>query len=208
MTIGIFDLEVKEKKREASLNRSRTGSRGGSKSRKGMNTPYDYLTTKEKRKLNGEVSVFNMNETILTKEEFELKDESLKKTLLLRWRELYDNKKIMTEMGLSNARYYKMVNELGLATARGGSRPRKARVNKSQENKPTLLESALELAVEPVKEEVKTDIKPILISRGLHLEYNGEYTAEELNKIFMKLQLITDGEENKFTLAISLTERA
>jgi hypothetical protein len=207
MTIGIFDLEVKEKKREASLNRSRTGSRGGSKSRKGMNTPYDYLTTKEKRKLNGEVSVFNMNETILTKEEFDLKDESLKKTLLLRWRELYDNKKIMTEMGMTNARYYKMVNELGLTTSRGGSKPRKARMNKPQENKPTLLESALEIAVEPM-EETKPEVKPILISRGLHLEYNGDYTAEELNKIFMKLQLITEGEENKFTLSINLTERA
>jgi hypothetical protein len=51
MEIGIFDLEVKEKKNQAYMNRAKTGSRGGSKSRKGMNTPYDYLTTKEKKKI-------------------------------------------------------------------------------------------------------------------------------------------------------------
>jgi len=38
---GIFDLEVREKKNQAYLNKARTGSKGGSRSRKGMNTPYD-----------------------------------------------------------------------------------------------------------------------------------------------------------------------
>lgn len=206
MGIGIFDLEVKEKKREASLNRSKTGSRGGSRSRKGMNTPYDYLTPKEKRKLNGEVSVFNMHETILSKTEFDLKDEAMQKTILTRWREIYDNKKIMKEMGMTNAQYYKMVKELGLTTNRGGD-TRKARINKTEKEPKTLLQSALEFAQEPVKVQ-EPEIKPVLISRGMHFEYNGDYDADSISKILTKLQLLVDGEENKFSLAISLTERA
>lgn len=202
MEIGIFDLEVKEKKNQAYMNRAKTGSRGGSKSRKGMNTPYDYLTTKEKKKLNGEVSGFNMYETILEHKDFELKEVEMQKTLLTRWRELYDNKKIMAEMGLPNAQYYKLVNNLGLVTARGGARSRIGKPRKPKETK-TLLESALELAPEPTSE-----IKPVLISRGMHFEYNGEYNAEAIIKIMTKLQLLVEGEENQFNLAISLTERA
>jgi hypothetical protein len=49
--------------------------------------------------------------------------------------------------------------------------------------------------------------KPMLITKGLHLEYNGDYTADQLTKIFTKLQVLTDGEENKFSLSISLSER-
>jgi len=202
MEIGIFDLEVKEKKNQAYMNRAKTGSRGGSKSRKGMNTPYDYLTTKEKRKLNGEVSGFNMYETILEHQEFELKEIEMQKILLTRWRELYDNKKIMAEMGLPNAQYYKLVNSLGLVTTRGGARTRTSKPRKVKESK-TLLESALELAPESTPE-----IKPVLISRGMCFEYYGEYNAEAIIKIMTKLQLLVEGEENDFNLAISLTERA
>jgi hypothetical protein len=46
-----------------------------------------------------------------------------------------------------------------------------------------------------------------ILTQGLHLEYNGEFDAEQLSKIFTKLQLVTDGEENKFYLSISLTEK-
>jgi hypothetical protein len=41
---------------------------------------------------------------------------------------------------------------------------------------------------------------------GLHLNYNGIYDAEQLSKIFTKLQLLTDEENCKFKLHISLTE--
>jgi hypothetical protein len=96
----------------------------------------------------------------------------------------------------------KLVNNLGLVTARGGARSRIVKPRKPKETK-TLLESALELAPEPTPE-----IKPVLISRGMHFEYNGEYNAESIIKIMTKLQLLVEGEENQFNLAISLTERA
>jgi hypothetical protein len=58
---SIFDLEIREKRAQAFLNKSKTGSKGGSKSRKGMRTPSDYLTRKERKELNGEVRSYNMN---------------------------------------------------------------------------------------------------------------------------------------------------
>jgi hypothetical protein len=196
MEVGIFDLEVREKKNQAYLNKQKTGSRGGSKGRKGMRTPYDSMTLKEKRKLNGEVQV-TMYETILTYDEFILKDESLQKTLLTRWREIYDNQKIKAEMQMSNASFYKLVSSLGLASKKGVSRPRKAKgVAKVEEVK-----------TEALAPNVEPQIKPLLISRGLHLEYNGEYSPDQLQKIFTKLSLLTEGEENHFTVSISLTER-
>lgn len=201
---GIFELEVREKRNQAFLNKSKTGSKGGSSSRKGMRTPFDSMTAKEKRKLNGEVQV-TMYETILNHEEFALKDESLQKLMLTRWRELYDNIKIMKDMGLTNANYYKIVGALGLTQKRGGYVKRKTVLKgKDTEEKTKAPEPILEPQTKAVEIQ---EPQPILLTRGLHLEYNGEYTAEQLQKIFTKLQLITEGEENKFTLAISLTER-
>jgi hypothetical protein len=63
-------------------------------------------------------------------------------------------------------------------------------------------------AVKEVKDIVQTPIRPLLITKGMHLEYNGDYDAEQLSRIFTKLQLLTEGEENKFNLSISITERA
>lgn len=198
---NIFDLEVREKKNQAYLNKARTGSKGGSKSRKGMNTPFDYMNKKERNKLNGEVQTI-MYETIIPKNEFFLKDEDMQKLMLSRWCEIYPVRKIQTDMKINNKAYYELIESLGIPKkTRGGSRVRKAKniAIVEEEVKPQIIDT---------KEEEKEKVKPLLISRGLHLEYNGDYNSEELSKIFTKLQLLTDGEENKFTLAISLSERA
>ena len=95
--MSLFETEVREKKSQAYNNRAKTGAKGGSRSRKGMSTPYDFMSTSEKKKLNGEVEIFNMNTTILPIEEFRLKDEQMQKTMLTAWREIYDNLKIRKE---------------------------------------------------------------------------------------------------------------
>ena len=95
----VFLKEIQEKKNHAYNNRSRTGGGGGSSSRKGVRTAYDYMSSKEKKKLNSEIEVFNMYETIIPLKEFELKDEETQKKLLTRWREIYPNAKIIKEMG-------------------------------------------------------------------------------------------------------------
>jgi hypothetical protein len=46
----------------------------------------------------------------------------------------------------------------------------------------------------------------MIVTKGLHLEYNGNYDVESLNRLFTKLQLLVDGEPNKFRISLSLSE--
>lgn len=218
MDIGIFDLEVREKKNQAYLNKARTGSKGGSRSRKGMNTPYDYMNKKERNNLNGEVEVFNMYTSILPIKEFELKDEETQKELLTKWRDIHDNIHIRTQMGLNNAYYYELVKKLGIPKKAVQYKPRKAKVKKEKSVAiesavaemftTNLPESDLTFAPETVTYAQIAPAPAVVVesSNGLNLQYNGEYTAEQLVKLFTKLQLITEGEENKFKLSINLVE--
>ena len=221
---SIFDLEIREKRAQAFLNKSKTGSKGGSKSRKGMRTPSDYMTKKERKQLSGEVRAYNMN-SLMDWKSFEEKTFEDKKTLLTHWRNIYKNTEIMTALSegrgskLNSQSFADLVNGLGIP-------PKKARVNTERkprqakakpvavvaepEQKPVGDPMSLLQMVEtftPPKE-IQTPQQPTqLITKGLHLEYNGLYTAEEISRIMTKLQLLVDSETNKFNVSITLTEK-
>lgn len=55
-------------------------------------------------------------------------------------------------------------------------------------------------------EEKEAATKQSLVTSGLHMEYNGSYDVEALNKLFTKLQLLIDGDTNKYNIKLSLTE--
>jgi hypothetical protein len=205
----LFKDDIREKKKTGSgaFHMRGKGVRHGFNG--ALRTPYHFMKTKEKNKLNGEVECFNMYETIIPWNEFDLKDKDQQKVLLTRWRELYPNQKIMDELGEGMGRKFNtqsfadLVNSLGCPPKqKGGSQPRAYKPRKAKT-----------VAIDPpiTKEEAQETIKEVrevmLLTKGLHLEYNGEYNSEQLTKIFTKLQLITDGEENKFVLSISITER-
>jgi hypothetical protein len=200
MEVGIFDLEVREKRNQAFLNKAKTGAKGGSQSRKGVRTPYDSMSRKEKRLLNGEVKTI-MYETIVPVTEFEVKDIEMQKLMLKRWREIYPNENIVEQMKISRKRYDDLVKKLNL--------PRKPKTvidGRKGKTRTVAIIEQVETQQTP-KESVTEEIQQKLILSGLHLEYNGEYTADQLSKIFTKLQLLVDSEENKFNLSISLSER-
>lgn len=201
MELGIFDLEVREKRNQAFLNKAKTGAKGGSQSRKGVRTPYDTMSAKEKRKLNGEIKTV-MYETIIPYSEFKMKDIDMQKLMLTRWREIYSNDIIKEQMKIHNKGYFDLVEALNVPKKARG----KSAVGRKSEKKTIAI---VETKDKPdnLDFEVAQPVKQTLITTGLHLEYNGEYTAEQLSKIFTKLQLLTDSEENKFSLSISLTER-
>jgi hypothetical protein len=212
---GIFELEVREKKNQAYLNKARTGAKGGSRSRKGMNTAYDYMTRKEKNKLNGEIHTMNMYTTILDWNEWELKDQETQKMLMTKWREIYPNSKIMSELSvnrkakLNSQSYADIVNDLGCPKKRRSTEgPRKAKT-KAVAIKSPELQSQLEF--EEPKQEIKKEIEKevvqsMIITKGLHLEYNGTYDVDALNRLFTKLQLLVDGEPSKYNISLSLSE--
>lgn len=180
--------------------------------RSALLTPYYYMKTKERKKLNGEVVVTNMYETVIHKDEFLLKPVDLQKTMLTRWREIYSNGIIKDQMGMYNKEYYDLVDRLGVPKKERVDNPsskrgkRKAAIQKQKPIPQDLGEMALQVQ-QAITTPPAPEIKPILITKGLHLEYNGEYTSEEMTKIFTKLQILTEGELNKFNLSISLTER-
>lgn len=213
-TVSIFELEVKEKKSQAYNNRARSGTKGGSKSRKGMSTPYDFMTTSQKKELNGKVEVFNMYETVLTISEFELKSEETQKDLLTRWRDVYDNDHIKTELGISYKHFYELVKRLDIpkkTRIETTSRTGKAKQAKSKTVPKTpqrQKQSLLDLAVEQVKipEQAKEESVAVLTSKGWTLAYNNIYSPEELSTIFTKAQLMVEGEKRKFELSFTLTE--
>lgn len=221
MEQGIFEQEVRDKQRERFNLKAKTGAKGGSASRKGVRTTYDFLKPKEKKLLNGEVESYNMYTTILNWAEWQTKDKETQKNLLTKWREIYPNTKIMEELGqgreskFNSQSFADIVNDLGVPPKRkqissGEKKPRKAYTRKSKENAELPKMSLLEFAEVEPKEEVKQEIQNVvqaqLITKGLHLEYNGNYDVEALNRLFTKLQLLIDGEPNKYQINLSLSE--
>jgi hypothetical protein len=218
----MFNEDVREKRKAGSGSFHKRGKGVKHGMSGALKTPYHYMSAKEKKKLNGEVSVYSMYETIIPLKEFKLKDIETQKLLLTRWREIYENDIIKEEMGLNVKSYYDLVAELNLPKKpRGGNIMRAARDKKPKkeakiaissqmkfetpETPATTPQPVLQLA-EPQVQEIQPQMQKIII-KGLNLEYNGEYNAEDLAKIFTKLQLIIDGETNNYNLCLSLSEK-
>lgn len=197
----IFNEEVIEKKKTGRGTFSKKGKGVKHGFNSALRTPYYFMSAKERKKLNGEVVVTNMLDKVLTKEEFSQRAEDLQKDMLIRWRELYSNKEIMERMGItSNASFHKIMKDLKVPVKTKYSR-RKGTADKTKK------EVAAKLKSKENQEEIHTPVVTSnFLSNGLHLEFNGDYDAEQLNKLFTKLQLLVDGEENKYRVSISLTE--
>ena len=148
------------------------------------------------------------------REEFFLKDLETQKDLLIKWREIFDNDKIKDEMGISNKTYFDLVNELQLPKKRrgGSTNVQKGRLKK-QAQKQTKVSNNLQFELPQLDSiQPESTIPPEthiqkIITEGLYLEYNGDFDSDALNKLFTKLQLLIDGESNKFNISLSLTEK-
>lgn len=180
----IFNEDIRDKKR---IGRGAFNKRGKGVKHvvRGIKTPYDFMKTKERKKLNGECVVSNMYDEIITRSEFDLKDDETKRRMLIKWRELYSNKEIMLKMGITaSGTFSKYINDLKI--------PKKS-TKKAKTN-----------YVAPSKQiEAVTQ----LLNTGLRLEYNGTYNSEQLEKILTKLQLLIKDDSSDFVVNISLIER-
>ena len=218
-----FKNEIYEKKKLTYGNRAKTSAGGRRASFRGVKTEYDFMSREERKNLNSDVVVSNLNDIVIKKEQFDLCSKEKQKALLTHWRELYENKYIMEQMGVKGSNtFHKYIKNLDIPKKpRGGSRgnnggrPKKAaaaitQIPVKQEKAPQIALQLEEPTIqEPIIENsIQQPIKSILQTvEGLHLEYNGIYDAEQLSKIFTKLQVITDGEECKYHLNISLSEK-
>jgi len=217
----MFKEEIRDKRKvgSGSFHKRGKGVKHGMSG--ALRTPSYYMSTKEKKKLNGEVEVTNMYTTLIPFNEFNLKDTETQKSLLTKWREIYNNADIRKELGISNKAFYDLVAELGIPKKTridsddGRRKPRQAKVSVTP--KKSLMETVeflgaerevLEVKKEVAKEVEKAEEKntPVLVTTGMQLTYNKIYGEEELNNIFTKCQIMVEGENKKFQLTLSLTE--
>jgi hypothetical protein len=217
----IFNDDIREKRKAGSGSFHKRGKGVKHGMSGALRTPSYYMSTKEKKKLNGEVKVSYMYETLVPFKEFDLKDRETQKAMLTRWREIYDNASIRMELGISNKAFYDLVADLGI--------PKKTRVDSEDSKrkpkqakvklppKKSLMDTMEFLGAErevlEVKKEVAKEVEkvekenaPVLVSTGMQLTYNKIYGEEELNNIFTKCQIMVEGENKKFQLTLSLTE--
>lgn len=209
----IFSDEIRDKKRTGRGAFSMRGKGVKHGFSGALRTPYHFMTNKEKQNLNGEVEVSNMFTTILNWTEFQMKDDETKRNLLTKWRDIYPNDKIREELSIgrdkpiSHTFLNKLVQELGVPKKPRGGNVRtksKRKANTSQTIQPN--SPVVDFEPPKKKEEPEQQIKQMLITQGLHLEYNGKYDVETLNKLFTKLQLLIDGDSNKYHISLSLSE--
>jgi hypothetical protein len=206
----MFQEEIREKKTIGRGVFSRRG-KGVKHTIRGIKTPYDYLSAKQKRELNSEVKSFNMYDTLLPKEEFIKKDRETQINLMTRWRDIYDNKTIMSAMGFrGNTHFYDLIKDLNIPPKQrrtSSTNQRKAKTKTKTtvgENQQSPGEKLMIKEVTQQAQQVQQPVK--IIINGLHLEYNGIFDPNQLSKIFTKLQLLTDGEESDYYLTLTLTE--
>lgn len=206
----LFNDEVRTKKKigRGSFNKRGKGVKHGVSG--ALKTPYYYMSTKERKKLNGEVEVFYMESTILPIEEFEQKDIEKQKELLNHWRKVFQTKDIKQKMGVSHMRFYNLMDKLGVPrSSRGGAHNVKKNKKEKEESIAVSAEKMDKPVIRAVPDEKPVQQEPIqqILTKGLHLEFNGTYDTDTLNKLFTKLQLLIDGEDNEYQIYLTLSEK-
>lgn len=198
-----FFEDVREKKKAASGVHGKTGKNGYTGT---IRFPTDLMTRKEKynyRKA-GKVMTTNLFDTILTHEEFEKLETYEKKNRLAYWRTQFQNKEIMQQMGLTNGQYYDLVNQLELpkaTRANNGEKPKRKAAVKNVAAKPTPPTPPAPAAIA-----VQEPVQQIIID-GLHLVYNGTYSAEQLQRTMSKFVALLEGETDQFVIELKIMQK-
>jgi hypothetical protein len=194
-----FGEDIRSKKQTGHGARHKRGK--GAAHRTSVKLPSDFLTGRAIKKLSGKVRVYNMYDTIISKEEFSKADKETQKTMMERWRGRYQAKEILKKMGISSASFYGLLERLGIPTDPRKS-PRERKLAAEMEYKPS--ETGLFKAV-PFNEAItpKAEIKQ---NNGLSLQYKGTYTGKQIEKVLERLQLILADEGTTYRVDIAITE--
>jgi hypothetical protein len=196
----LFNDDIRAKKKIGANIHKKTGLRGYVGK---MRFPSDIMSKEDKKKhiKAGRIRAYNMYEKILTRQEFNALDTKTQKAMFTVWREKYTNKQIMKGMGLSSgSQFHKYIVDLDIPLLHKAGGRRKGAGRPKKDATPAVKE------VQQQAQAVQQAPQAININ-GLHLEYNGTYNAEQLSKIFTKLQLITDGEENEYYISVKISEK-
>jgi hypothetical protein len=205
-----FLEDVREKKKAANGVHSKTGKNGYTGK---ILFPTDIMSRKDKynHRKAGKVMLSNIFDEILTLDEFNDLETHEKKNRMQYWRNNYTIKEIQIEMGISNKTFYQLIDELELPKDRSTRKPRKPRTA-STKVKTVAITSQSSLEFAPEKELVlstpppPTPVQEIIVD-GLHVVFNGTYTAEKIEKQLTKFMLLLDGEEEEFYVELKLMQK-
>lgn len=204
----IFLDDIKAKKRETASKIIATKF----KRKSNVLFPSDTMNRKEKLKHTkaGKIVTTNLFDTIIPIDEFEALEQHEQRNRLAYWRTKYQNKEIMTALGVSNKRYYDKVAELGLPKAprtdTGEKKQRKAKASIKFTKAPEKAAIQSNLEIEPIQP-APAPVQEIIID-GLHLVYNGTFNSEQIIKQMLKFGALLEGEENEFYIELKLVEKA
>lgn len=200
-----FFEDVREKKKAASGVHSKTGKNGYTGK---ILFPTDIMSRKEKynHRKAGRVMTTNMYEEILPIDEFEKLETYEQRNRLAYLRGMKSAKEIQKEMGVNSKRYYEIVAELNLPKAprlKAGETPKKRTakpktVLEGSKMGAIAIQSSLDLEPEPVQE---------IIVSGLHLTFNGTYSADHIIKQLLKYGALLEGEEDKYYVELKLMQK-
>lgn len=210
----LFIEEVREKKRAANGVHSKTGKRGFVGK---MYFPFELASRKEKMAYTkaGKMEVYNMYEQIMGILEFKELDENEQRNRLQYWRLNHTQTEILKAMKISSYTFYNLVEGLGLPkrsikkkdpTATKKTRTASVAISTAKKEKPILnfeMETLPKLEFAPLPE--PTPAEPEMLN-GLNIRYKGTYGADEIKKMFAKLDLILDGEQSQFKIELKLSQ--
>lgn len=151
----VFMMEVRDKKRIGSNIFSRVSTRKGG-GNQALRTPYYFMSNKDKKKMNGEVTIMNMN-TVLPLNDFQKLDEKLQKEMMLTWRKNYTAREIKEKMGgVTDYIFYKQLSRLGIKVNGSTNQGSKAKKERKDAYKYTVLNN--QVVTKEKMEEYKKDI--------------------------------------------------
>jgi hypothetical protein len=209
-----FYEDIREKKKAASGVHSRTGKRGYVGK---MLFATDFMSRKEKynyRKA-GRVMTSNMYDEILELKDFEELEQHEQRNRFQYWRSKYNNEEIKNGLGIHNAKLYNIIDALGLPKAEKNNKgKRKAKAAGKAEPKAEPKAAKEEAKVpqvaaekqEPNVAEPEQQVQTVIVN-GLSLIYNGDFTAEHIQKQLQKIITLIDGETDNFYVELKLMQK-
>jgi len=209
---NLFLDEIRAKKKEtASLRDSQKHKRMG-KGR--IRFASDFMNRKEKMEYRraGTVTTTNIFDEILTMDDFRNLETHEQKNRMQYWRANNTIKQIQTAMGIPNAMFYKIIDELGLPKDRKTAKPRKPR-EATLKTKPAKAQEQPKWRLEPKQVETPAPIEktpePVqeIIVDGMHLVFRGTYTPDELQRQLLKYAGLLDDEKDNFYIELKLVQK-
>jgi hypothetical protein len=206
MDIGkLFNDEVRDKKRTASGVHSKTGKRGYTGKIKFAS---DLLRGKAKREYikSSKVEAFNMYDTILAYQDFQLLDNEERVKHLEEYTKRFTVNEIAEAWGITYKNAYQQFTRAKVSIVKKAPRGQHGGRRKATTN-----------VVEPkqeVKEEQHVSIPPTVVEQmvatkpnGFSFTYNGEYTAEQISNKLEKIGLLLSDEEGqRYKVEITVSE--